>query len=187
MKQRSLFTLTALLTLAGCGDSCVTGPISNSGATATQQALAKALSPWTQHAKTCQIGGYVVMGPAEGTPTEIFVTRNGTTVNITERGAIHVRAKDGSLVSIQDFGGADHFDWISYDAIDPADGKRYSFTDANADGRLDTKIGEKAGFVNLDGKWSQLEKRGNELGALVDGEWRPLEKQGRMLFRPKSR
>jgi hypothetical protein len=89
-------------------------------------------------------------------------------------------------VSLQGFGGTDRFDWISYDAIDPADGQRYSFTDANADGRLDTKIGEKAGFVNLDGKWSQLEKHGDQLGALVDGKWRPIEKQRRMLFRLKT-
>jgi hypothetical protein len=182
-----MFTLVALLTLAGCGDSCVTGPISTAGATATQQALVKVLSPWTQHAKTCKIGGYVVMGPADGTPSEIFVTRNGTTIDITEEGAIHVRARDGSLASIQAFGDAGHFDWISYDAIDPADGQKYSFTDSDADGRLDTKIGEKAGFVNLDGGWSQLEKRGGKLGALVGGEWRPLKEQERMLFRLKTR
>jgi hypothetical protein len=115
-----------------------------------------------------------------------MVTRNGTTVLITKEGVIHVRSRDGSLVSLQDIGGAGRFDWISYDAIDPADGQRYSFTDADADGYLDTKIGEKAGFANLDGKWSRLEKRGHQLGAMVDGEWQPLEKQGRLLFRRKT-
>ena len=182
MNRRSMFALMALLTLAGCGDSCVNGPMSSAGATSLQQAITKMEMPWSQHARTCQLGGYSAMAPAEGTPNEIVVTRNGTTVYITKGGAIYVRSRDGSLVNIQDVGGAGRFDWISYDAIDPADGQKYSFIDADADGRLDTKIGEKAGFVSLDGRWSMLEKRGKQLGALVDGEWRPLEKKGRMLY-----
>jgi DNA-binding beta-propeller fold protein YncE len=126
------------------------------------------------------------MAPADPTPSEIYVTRNGTTVWMTDRGTIDIRSSDGSLVSVQDLDGTGRFTLVSYDAIDPSDGQKYSFTDANADGRLDSKIGQQAGFVNLDGQWSRLEKRGNQLGALVNGEWRPLEKQGKLLFQLKS-
>jgi hypothetical protein len=186
MNRRNICMLTPVIALAGCGDSCVTGPISTSGATELQQALVKMESPWTQHAKTCRLAGYVVMAPADAAPSEIYVTRNGTTIYVTEQGTVFVRSKDGSLVSIQDFDGAGRFRWVSYDAVDPVDGQKYSFTDADADGRLDSKMGDKAGFVNLSGRWAQLEKRGDQLGALIDGEWHPLEKQGRMLFRLKA-
>jgi hypothetical protein len=125
------------------------------------------------------------MAAAEGAPEEIVVTRNGTTVSITGPGEVHVRSREGALVSVQDVSGTGRFDWISYSTIDSTDGLEYSVTDADADGRLDTKIGEHASFVNLGGGWSQLEKRGDQLGAVVDGEWRPLQRQGK-LFRVKS-
>jgi|GraSoiStandDraft_46_1057282.scaffolds.fasta_scaffold481301_2 hypothetical protein len=186
MNRPRMFTFTALLALAGCGDSCVVGPLSTAGMTATQRAVLQMEAPWMKHAKTCRIGGYLVMAPADGTPDEIWVTRNGTTVNMTERDSIDIQSRAGSLVSLQDPGGVGRFDWVSYSAVDPADGQKYSVTDADADGRLDTKIGDHAGFVNLGGEWSRLEKRGNQLGAIVAGEWRPIEKQGRGLFRLKS-
>lgn len=135
MNRHGTVALAALLILCGCDDSCVTGPLSADGTTALQRAVVKMEAPWTQHAKTCQVGGYTAMAPADGTPGEIFVTRNGITVS---------------------------------------------------DGRLDSKIGEHAGFVNLNGQWSRLEKRGEQLGALVNGEWRLLEKDGRFLYRLKS-
>jgi hypothetical protein len=181
-----MFTLAALLALGGCDDSCVTGPISTAGTTEVDQALLDWSPTWNRHAKTCQVGGYTVIGPAESAPGEIYVTRNGTTVWITEQGTIDIRSRDGSLVSVQDMDSTGHFTLVSYDAIDPADGQKYSFTDANADGRLDTKIGDHGGFVNLDGQWLRLEKRGDQPGALVNGEWKPLEKRGKLLFRLRS-
>ena len=186
MNRRSMFTLATLLALAGCDDSCVTGPLSTAGAKEIQQAFLKWDSPWTQHAKTCHVGGYTVIGPAESAPGEIYVTRNGTAVWMTERGTIDIVSREGFVVSVQDLDATGRFTLVSYDAIDPADGQKYSFTDANTDGRLDSKIGAHAGFVNLDGKWSQLQKRGDQLGALVNGEWQPVEKQGKLLFRLKS-
>ncbi len=183
MNARSTFVVVSLVLLSGCDESCVSGPISAAGATPLQIAVTKAESPWARNAKTCQLGGYEVIVPAEGAPAEIFVTRNGTTVWIDERGTIYVRSKDGSLVSLQDLNHAGRFDWISYSAIDAADGQKYDVIDADADGPLDTKFGEKGGFVNLEGEWARMEKRGDQLGAIVGGDWRPIESEKRMLYR----
>jgi hypothetical protein len=187
MNARGTISLAVLTTLAACGDdSCVTGVLSTDGLPELQQLIVKSEAPWMKNAKSCQVGGYLVMAPADGAaPGEIVVTRNGTTVIIDERNTIYIQAKDKSLVSVQDRDAIGRFDWVSYDAIDPADGQKYSFTDVNGDGRLDTKIGEHGGWVNLNGDWSKFEKHGEQLGAVVDGEWRPLEKQGR-LWRVKS-
>jgi len=180
MNTRGLFILPVLLTLAGCGDSCVTGPPSTAGLTEFQKAVLKMEAPWMKNAKTCQVEGYLVMAATDGSSKEIIVTRDGTTVVISGEGEIYLQAKDGSLVSVQDREDTGRFDWVSYSAIDPDDGQEYSITDANADGRLDTKLGEHAGFVNLGGEWFRFEKQGDQIGAVVHGEWRALEKHGRV-------
>ena len=180
MIQRSPYVLVALLSLGGCGNGCVTGALQTNGFTKEQQTLLKLEVPWASHAKTCQVAGYEVTGPADGAPGEIVVTRNGIAVYIAGPGQIHIQSKGGSLVSIQDLGGTGRFDWVSYDVVDPADGQKYNITDADADGRLDTKIGDRAGFVNINGQWSQFEKRAGQVGAVVAGEWRPLQKHGRI-------
>ena len=185
MNRSYAFMLAVLLTLSGCGSSCVTGPVATTGLTAQQQAALKLDAPWTKHAKTCRIGGYVVMAPEDGASGEMVVMRDGTTVDIEGLGEIHVRSRDGSIVSVQDLGDTGRFDWISYSTIDPADGQKYNVTDSNADGRLDLKIGSNSGFVDINGEWSQLEKHGDQLGAVVAGEWRPLEKEGQ-VFRLKA-
>ncbi len=109
-----------------------------------------------------------------------MVTRNGASVYIAGPNQVHVQSRGGSLVSIQDLGGTGRFNWVSYDVVDPSDGQKYNVTDADADGRLDTKIGDREGFVNINGQWSKFEKRSGQLGAVVAGECRPLEKHGRI-------
>jgi hypothetical protein len=179
--RRNVFVLTVLLALAGCGnDECTTGAIPTKSFTGAQQSEMKVLVPWLNHAKTCRVAGYIVMGPADGALGELIVTRDGMSVLFESPREIHVQSSGGSLVSIQDLSGAGRFDSISYTIIDPTDGLKYVVTDANADGRLDTKIGDKAGFANINGEWARFEKRGDRLGAVVAGEWRPLEKQGRI-------
>jgi hypothetical protein len=91
-----------------------------------------------------------------------------------------VQSPGGSLVSIQDLSGAGQFDWISYSAVDPADSLKCAITGADADGRLDTKIGDNAGFAIINGEWARFEKRGDQLGAVVVGEWRSLEMHRRI-------
>ena len=187
MNARGILALAVLTTLAGCSsdDSCVTGSLTTAGLTEVQRAIVNMEAPWTKKARTCKVGGYLVMSPAENSTGDIIVTRNGTTVIIDERNTIYVQSKDHSLVSLQDRDGIGRFDWVSYDAIDPTDGKKYSISDMNADGQPDMKIGEQAGFVNLGEEWSRFEKHGKQIGAVVNGEWQPLEKHGR-LFRVKS-
>src|SRR5258708_692175 len=180
MIQRSACVLVALLPLAGCDHSCVTGALSTKGLTKEQQSIVTLAAPWGTHARTCQVAGYQVAGPADGSSGELLVTGNGATVYIAGPNQIHVQSKGGSLVSIQDLGGTGRFDWVSYDVLDPADGQKYNVTDADADGRLDTKIGDRAGFVNINGQWSKFDKRSGQLGAVVAGEWRPLEKHDRL-------
>jgi len=180
MIQRYAYVLGALLSLAGCGNGCITGALPTNGFTKAQQSLMKLEVPWAAHAKTCQVAGYEVTGPADGSSGEVFVARNGTSVYIAGPSQIHIQSNDGSLVSIQDLGGTGRIDWVSYDVIDPIDGRKYNVTDANADGQLDTKIGDHAGFVNINGQWCRFEKRAGQLGAIVAGEWRPLEKRGRI-------
>lgn len=119
------------------------------------------------------------MGPSDGASGEIVVTRDGTTVLFDGLRNIHVRSPAGSVVSVQDLSGTGRFDWISYTAIDPTDGLTYNIIDADADGRLDTKIGDNAGYANINGEWAQFEKRGTQLGVVVAGEWRPIEMHGR--------
>jgi hypothetical protein len=176
---RNASVLTVLLALAGCDNSCVIGAVPTDKFTKAQQSEMKVVMPWAKHAQTCRIAGYIVMGPTDGSSGEIVVTRDGTSVLLEGPRQIHVQSPGGSLVSIQDLSGAGQFDWISYSAIDPADGLKYTITDADADGRLDTKIGDNAGFANINGEWARFEKRGDQLGAVVAGEWRPLEKHGR--------
>jgi hypothetical protein len=179
--QRGACLLAVLLALPGCdNNSCVTGAIPTNSFSKAQQSEIKVVMPWANHAQTCRIAGYIVMGPADGASGEIVVTRDGASVLFEGTREIHVKSPDGSTVSIQDLSGAGRFDSISYDAIDPADGLKYVITDADADGRLDTKIGDKAGFANINGEWARFEKHGEQLGAVVAGEWRPLEKHGRI-------
>jgi hypothetical protein len=179
--KRNVCFLVVLLALAGCDkSSCVTGAIPTNSFSKAQQSEMKVVMPWAKNAQTCRIAGYTVMGPADGSSGEIVVIRDGTSVLLESPRQIHVQSPGGSLVSIQDLSGTGQFDWISYSAIDPADGLKYTVTDADADGRLDTKIGDKAGFTNINGEWARFEKRGGQLGGIVAGEWRPLEKRGRI-------
>jgi len=177
--ERNVIAFTVLLALVGCDNSCVTGVIPTDRFTKAQQSGMKVVIPWASHAKTCRVAGYIVMGPSDGASGEIVVTREGTTVLFGSPREIRVQSRRGSLVGIQDLSGAGRFDWISYTAIDPTDGLEYTIIDADADGRLDTKIGENAGFANIDGQWARFEKRGAQLGAVVAGEWRPIEMHGR--------
>jgi hypothetical protein len=180
VNQRSAVSFAFLLALTGCGDSCVTGAIPMDGLTKAQQSEMKVAVPWGSHAQTCRIASYVVMEPADGAPGEFFVMRDATTVAFDGPRNIHVQSPTGSMVGMQDLSGAGRFDWISYTAIDPTDGLTYNIIDADADGRLDTKIGENAGFANINGEWARFEKRGDQFGAVVAGEWRPLEMHGRV-------
>ncbi len=177
---RNASVLTVLVSLAGCDNSCVTGAIPTDTFTKVQQSQMNVVMPWAGHARTCRIAGYTVMGPADGASGEIVVVRDGSRVLFEGAREIHVMSAGGSLVGIQDLSGAGQFDWISYSAIDPTDGLRYTITDADADGRLDTKIGDNAGFVNINGQWARFEKRDSQLGAVIAGEWRPLEKHERV-------
>ena len=179
-KLTSLAILAAALLLEGCRDECVTGPLSTHGLSQQEADFLKVVWPWTQQSKTCRVSGYLLVVPANGGPDGILVAPDGTKVMFMGPGNWAVQAKDGSLTTLQDLTGGGRFDSISYSAIDPADGQKFSVTDANADGVLDLKIGDHGGFVNISGQWCRLEKRGDQVGAIVGGEWKPLQKEGRV-------
>jgi hypothetical protein len=177
---RYLLLLGAFAALSGCDNECTLGSVPSSELSKEQQDEMKLFAPWLSHVKVCRIGGYVVMGPADGGSEDLIVTRSGTSVLFESAAQIHVQSKGGSLVSIQDLGGTGLFDSVSYSIVDPEDGQKYTVTDANADGHLDTKVGEHGFFVNIDGKWCKAEKLGDQPGAIVDGMWKALKKKGRV-------
>ena len=172
--------LAALSSLAGCRSDCVVGPLSTIGLSQQETELLNDLAPWATNAKTCTESGYALIVPADGGPGGIVVTPDGTKMLYLGTRTVAIQTKAGYLATLHDLGNTGRFDSVSYDVIDPADGQKYFVTDADGVGRLNTKIGEHGGFVNIDGQWCRLEKRAEQLGAIVDGTWKPLEKQGRV-------
>ncbi len=167
----------AVLCLAGCSDRCESGSAFRDMSEQEAQKL-KVMMPWTTESITCRIPGYTLMAPTKGGSQGAVIGPGGTTVFFWGPRSVALTNGGEVLVSIDDHAASGRVDSISYGIVDPTDGQKYSVTDADADGRLDTKIGDHGGFVNINGKWCLMEKRAGQLGAHVDGKWEPLEKRG---------
>lgn len=147
----------------------------------------EALVPWARRARVCELGGYVALGPENGSPPELVVTRPGLIVWVKAERDIDVVSGKDVLVSARESGTPGAVAFLSYTIVDSSTGLKYSVTDVDGDGTLDTKIGESDGFVNIAGSWARLERRGTQRGAIVGGHWEPITQvNGKWVLGKKS-
>jgi hypothetical protein len=172
--------LSALLgSLAACGSDCEVGPISTSTLSDQQRLEMRLLMPWFEHAKACKVAGYNVIGPEAQVNGDLTVlATTGTAVTFTGPSQVAVFTKSKATATIE-VGEDGSLVRISYTGKG-IDGTLVSFVDEDGDGRIDTQIGSAGVWVNVDGQWAKVEKRGERPGAVVLGKWAPMKKVGRV-------
>jgi hypothetical protein len=140
---------------------------------------------WMTSAKTCEVGGFQVMGPAGQPNGDLFVTGQGLQIHLRNGGndlyVMSASSQGGQLVEVVTvFGvhGDGKPDYLSYRLSQTSSSEPASVSDYNRDGETDAKVAgdPPVGFARVGGKWLRREKRGEEFGVTDGAQWRRITK-----------
>lgn len=173
---------TGLLVIGttACSPTCSTGDL-----TAASAELKAMGDDWISSARTCDVGGFQVSGPAGEPNGDLFVTSQGLQIWVRNGGNdLYVMSTNGQsgqlaeVVTVLGVHGDGEHEHISYRLSRTSGSEPASVSDYNRDGETDDKIvgDPPVGFAKVSGKWLRREKRGEEIGVADGDQWRRLTK-----------
>jgi len=180
---------------AYAGNDCIMMDMT-SGLSEQQKKEMEALGAgWIKKAKVCNIGGYMVAAPADGSKGNLFIWKGdqrmlliqeGFGVNIYEP-VIGPRNRL-PIVNLQDWDHDGLFDRLFYRVLDKDANIEVELFDLDLDGVPETKFVHTQKdkiqiYAWIEERWRKVEKREGKPGVSIGRRWREIRKEGaRWMF-----
>lgn len=145
---------------------------------------------WMKKAKVCNVGGYTVAAPADGSKGDLIVSEGDQRVLLIQEGfgfniyqPVAGPRNTLPIVNLQDWDHDGLFDRLSYRVLDRDGYIKVELLDLDLDGVPETKVvhGQKDKtqfYVWIEEGWHKVEKREGKPGVPIQGQWRPIRREG---------
>jgi len=150
---------------------------------------------WIKKAKVCNLGGYMVAAPVDGSKGNLFIWKGDQRVILIQEGfGVNVYEpvagpRNGlPVVNLQDWDHDGLFDRLFYRVLDKDGNIKVELFDLDLDGVTETKfIHVQKDKIEvhawIEERWYKVEKREGKPGVSIRGRWREIRKEGaRWMF-----
>jgi hypothetical protein len=145
---------------------------------------------WIKKAKVCNLGGYMVAAPADGSKGNLFIWKGDQRVLLIQEGfGLNIYEPVAGprnrlpIVNLQDWDHDGSFDRLFYTVLDKDGNIKVEVFDLDLDGVPETKFihvqkGKIEVYAWIEEGWHKVEKREGKPGVSIGGTWKEIRKEG---------
>jgi len=180
---------------AYAGDDCIVMDMT-CGLSEQQKKEMEALGAgWIKKAKVCNLGGYMVAAPTDGSKGNLFISKGDQRVLLIQEGfGLNIYEPVAGprnrlpIVNLQDWDHDGLFDRLFYRVLDKDANIKVELFDLDLDGVPERKFVHVQKdkiqiYAWIEERWHKVEKREGKPGVSIRGAWREIRKEGaRWMF-----
>ena len=186
-----LLLVILFFSLQGCGgNDCIVTDMTTGLSEQQKKEMEVLGAGWIKEAKVCNLGGYMVAAPADGSKGNLFIWKGDQRVLLIQEGfGVNIYEPVAGprnrlpIVNLQD---SDHdglYDRLFYTVLDKDGNIKVELFDLDLDGVPETKFlhvqKDKIEFYAwIEEGWHKVEKREGKTGVSIGGGWREIRKEG---------